>query len=445
MKNIISKDLITKASLAKEKKSLNKDDILLFFKNACNKQLNKIGMEFERLPLDVKTFKRRLYYGEYGIQNLLNEFCELNHWKKICENNFIIGAKKGETILSLEPGAQIEISTSPQNNIFEIEQEIIETDKQLLPLCAKYNIKLFAMGVAPFDNWKDIHLIPKTRYHIMASRLCGEKAHTMMRETAGIQMTFDFHSESDATEKLKLALMLSPFTTAMFANSPFHVGKISKYKSFRASAWLKTDEKRCGLISAKIFSKECSDFSFEDYINTVLNIPMLFFIRNEKYIQIKEHYTFKTFMEKGYNGYFPTLNDFLLHLNLYFPEVRLRNYIEIRNIDSLSGKLKYAPAAIYKAILYNKEARKDCFELFKDLTFKDFAELRKNVPKYAIKTPCSKSNVLDYAKEIISIAQKSLSSNSDIDEIYLEEISSLVKSGQTPADILVKNKQDFLL
>ena len=444
MKNIASKVSTLNTSLIKEEKSLNKDDILSFFKKAC-KKTTKIGMEFERLPLDVATFRRKLYFEDFGIRNLLNEFCQINNWEKICENNFIIGAQKDGITISLEPGAQIEISTPPQNNIFEIEQQIIETDKQLLPLCAKYNIKLCAMGVAPFDDWKDIHLIPKKRYHIMNELLSGEKAPTMMRETAGIQMTFDYRSETDAMEKLKLALMLSPFTTAMFANSPFHLGKVTEYKSFRASAWLKTDEKRCGLINSKIFSDDITNLGFEDYVDTVLKVPMLFFIRGEKYIQIKKHFTFETFMEKGFDGYFPTMDDFLLHLNLYFPEVRLRNYIEIRNIDSLSGKMKYAPATIYKAILYNKEARENCFELFKNLTFKDFAFLRENVPKYALKTPCHKSSVLDYAKEIISLAQAVLSTNSDIDEIYLEEISSLTTKGKTPAGILIKNKEKFCL
>ena len=445
MKNLLSHSSNENVFCANEEKVLCKQDILAFFYESCKKQGElKIGMEYERLPLDTNSYKRKTYYESKGIQDFLTEFCELYRWDKITENNFIIGATKNNVNISLEPGAQLEISTSPKSTIFEIEKEIIDTDKLILPLCAKYNMTLSSIGVAPHNTWKDIPLIPKKRYHLMANILSGKKAHTMMRETAGIQATFDFTSENDAISKLKIALMLSPFSTAMFANSPFYNGAVSEYFSYRASAWLDTDEKRCGFINAKLFEKNYS-FGFEDYIDSVLNVPMLYFVRGEKYIQPSCHLTFKTFLNKGYNGYYPTMDDFLLHLNLFFPEVRLRNYIEIRNNDSLSGKLKYAPIALYKAILYNSTCRNDVLEMLKDFTYSDFVYLRQNVPKQALKTSCRKGIVQDYAKEILSLAQSTLSNASDVDEIYLEEISEFVSKGKTPADYLIKDKKKLLL
>ena len=446
MKNSVICNKNYKHTLQKEHKEFNKEDILSFFYKSCKeKNAQKIGMEYERLPLDAQNFKRRQYLGKNGIKELLTEFCELYRWEKIFENNNIIGATKNGISISLEPGAQLEISTSPNQNIYEIEKEIIDTDKLLLPLCAKHNITLTSMGVAPYENWTSITLIPKKRYHIMDRLLSGAKARVMMRETAGIQATFDFHSEIDAITKLKLGLMLSPITTAMFANSPFHNGQISEYKSFRASAWLETDEKRCGLIDKNLFTRQATRYNFEQYVDKLLDIPLLYFVREKKYIEPKEVMSFKFFMQHGYEGFYPSMDDFLLHLNLFFPEVRLRNYIEIRNHDSLAGKIKYAPVTLYKALLYNESTKETALEIFKKLSYEDFVTLRENVPKYALKTPIGKNYVIDYAKEILSLAQETLSKNSDVDEIYLEEISELINKGKTPADILIKNKKNFLL
>ena len=57
------------------------------------------------------------------------------------------------------------------------------------------------------------------------------------------------------------------------------------------------------------------------------------------------------FMDKGFEGFYPTLDDWKLHSNLYFPEVRLRNFIEIRNHDCVGNELQYSVPALYKGIL----------------------------------------------------------------------------------------------
>ena len=117
-----------------------------------------------------------------------------------------------------------------------------------------------------------------------------------------------------------------PFSTAMFANSSVRGGVDTGYKSFRALAWLNTDNERCGF--ATDFNK---NMCFKDYVNTLLETPMIFINRENKCVSLNGRLTFKQFMEKGHEGFMQTLDDWTLHSNLYFPEVRLRNFIEIRN------------------------------------------------------------------------------------------------------------------
>ena len=110
----------------------------------------------------------------------------------------------------------------------------------------------------------------------------------MKRETAGIQATFDFSSEEDAMRKFKVANMLSPFMTAMFANSPIRGGVETGYKSFRALSWLNTDNDRCGFCN-----KLQNDYTFDDYINYVMEIPVIFINRDNEPVKINGKSTLK--------------------------------------------------------------------------------------------------------------------------------------------------------
>ena len=433
--------LLTKQNFpaGKENPSLNFEDLVnYFFDNTKNDVDLKLGMEFERLPLYKNSMSQVPYFGESGIQKLLEKFNEKYNWEPIIENSFLIGLKKNSLTITLEPGAQIEISSSPAKSIFDIEKEVVEFEEKLDQIADKMGITLYSIGISPFDTYKSINLIPQKRYHIMSNLLSGEKAMVMMRETAGTQVALDYVSEEDAMKKLKLGLMLSPFALAIFSNSPIHAGKNTCYKSYRATAWLDTDDSRCGLVSSKIFGN--SSFEFEDYVKILLNVPMLYFVRNENYLITPNNFTFKMFMQKGFNGYFPTMDDFLLHLNLYFPDVRLRNYIELRNHDSLPQKYKFAPGAFYKGLLYSRKACDKLSELFENFSWNNFSYLRENVPKSGLKTKIKKTTVNYYATKLLELAYENL----DNDKQYLEKIMEMVSSGKVPADETLTEFKKYL-
>ena len=144
-------------------------------------------------------------------------------------------------------------------------------------------------------------------------------------------------------------------------------------------------------------------------------------------------------MLSGFEGYDATLDDYLLQANLCFPDVRLRNFVELRNHDCGNRQTPYAILAIYKGILYNPIAMDEVLELFNGAKFSDFSELRYNVPKTALNAKFRNYFVKDYAKEILYIAEKSLIEQNCGDEKYLDFIKEYTLNGLTPADIIIKN------
>lgn len=418
-----------------------KTDICRDFYLSCKPKTNfKTGIELERLPVYKATNKATDYFGANGMYRLLRQIAYNDEWQYITDLTFINGLKKGDATITLEPGGQTEYSLAPRKTIFELKKDIENLDAKIKPILDFLGISLLEYPITPLTDGKNIEIIPKRRYQTMAKYMPGKKCYSMMRETAGIQVAIDYADEIDAMKKYKIAMMLSPFVTAIFANSPIRCGKDTGYKSYRASAWTDTDESRCGLVSSKIFNHK-ETFSFADYVNAVFDVPVIFAQRDEKIIDMGARLTFKEFIQNGFNGLKATREDYNLHSSLFFPEVRLKNIIEIRNQDCQAGDLKYAIPALFKGILYNSDAIEEVFCTLKNLSYEDYKYLRINVPKTALNTKIQNKKVLDYAKIILNIAFRSLSKMETGEEKLLEPIMNLTYDGLCPADIILQEWQ----
>ena len=396
----------------------------------------KVGIEFERLPVSSKDFQMIDYSSENGAYELLRNFAKIDGWEYIADDYNIIGLKKGDDRFTLEPGCQMELSLEPQKNIQDIKSKIDSFNKKIAPVLRKFDVSLLEYGISPVSTYKYIDLIPKKRYHLMASYLWGILSDVMMRETAGIQACFDFSSEEDAIRKFRIANIISPVVSGMFANSPIRGGVDTGYKTFRGLSWLNTDNERCDFMSKKLFEKK-ADYSFNDYIKEVITTPMIFIVRNGKPVEIFGEINFEQFMEKGYKGHVATLDDFKLHANLYFPEVRLRNFIEIRNHDCANHGMQYSILALYKGLLYNKNALSNVEKLMSKFSYKDIMEFRYNVPRAALDGKIGKFQTKDIAKELLSISQQALKENDEDEEKFLEPILELTPYGLSPADVIL--------
>ena len=95
-------------------------------------------------------------------------------------------------------------------------------------------------------------------------------------------------------------------------------------------------------------------------------------------------------MEEGFEGFTPTLEDWKLHSNLYFPEVRLRNFIEIRNHDCVGKGLEDSIPALYKGIMYEPSAAEEVETILNKFTTNEIKELRYSAARYGIHSKIKK-------------------------------------------------------
>ncbi|MBQ9688393.1 hypothetical protein IJV79_02015 [bacterium] len=403
------------------------------FRNEAKTEL-KVGIELERIPVN-DNFEAAQYSGEHGVCKVLKEFSRAEGWDYITDGGMIIGLKNDSDTITLEPGCQFELSIAPEECISMLKNKIDKINRKLTPVFKKHDIKLLGYGISPKTTYRQIELLPKQRYFLMAKCLWGILSDVMMRETAGIQVCYDYKSEEDAVRKLRIANILSPFVSAICANSPIRGGVDTGYKSFRNLSWLNTDSERCPFMSKKLFENK---YSFKTYSHEVLKTPMVF-INRETPIFINGKINFEQFLKHGYEGYHATVEDFNLQANLYFPDVRLRNFIEIRNHDCSNNGMQYALMALYKGILYNDEALSAVENLLSKFSYYQIAELRYCVPKTALQTKIGRNFTNDIARELVKISHTSLRENFRGEENFLEPIMEIAEKGTTRADIILKN------
>ncbi len=402
-----------------------------------------VGVECELLGVFTESGLALPYKGEQGIESVLRELSYNFGYDYILENDHTIALQKGATMVTLEPGGQVELSGAPVTSIHEVKAQIDEFFFQLKTV-ANYlgGISFLAYGVQPFSTNQQIEWVPKERYKIMAAYLGrqGKLAHDMMKRTATNQVSFDFTSEQDAFHKMCVVMRLTAIACALFANSSFSKGKPNGFTTERVNIWHHTDPARSGLL-LKLLGP---DASFDHYLDYLLDLPMMFIVRRKKWVKVPAALTFRKFMEQGLDQARATIEDFELHLSTVFPEARFKQYLEVRGADGQRQHLIPAVAAFWKGILYSEPAMKKADTLVKDWSEKDHLKLYQDVAVKGLNAKVNGKSVLELAKELVKISQEGLTAqarlnaNEESEAIYLEPLKEdVLKRGKTQGEQLV--------
>ena len=424
---------------------IKKDDLTEYFFRGIKSKTNlKIGVEHEKFILKKNTLKPLSYDEHNGIKEILEKLTTIG-WIPLYDDNkqTIIALKRGKEAITLEPGGQIELSGAPLDNIHETCEETTNHLKELTKIGNELNFILLGMGVEPNLSLDDIPWMPKQRYGIMKKYMTkvGTLGHHMMKRTCTNQVNIDYSSEVDMIEKLRLMFNLESIATAMFANSPFDQGKISKYKSLRSHFWHHTDPDRTGLLPF-VFEK---GFSFEKYTDYALSVPMYFINRNHHYIDMTK-YTFKEYLDENSNNQDDAilLKDWEDHLTTLFPQVRLKQYIEIRSMDACSWDLICSQPAFWIGILYDDEIMDNVKEITESWTQDDREYLNKTVPQEGLQSKFKEKKLISFAQDFFELSKKGLkkrnrlSKNGEFDEsIHMKDLEKNLENGCSPADCLI--------
>jgi len=402
----------------------------------------RIGTEHEKFAYDLETLKPLPYWGEKSIHALLTGLMRFG-WEPILEGETVIGLRQDGQSVSLEPGGQFELSGAPLATLHDTCREVNDHLQQVKAVDAELGTGVFGLGFQPKWRRDEIPVMPKGRYGIMSAYMPkkGNLGLDMMFRTCTIQVNLDFSDEADMVEKFRIAQALQPVATALFANSPFTEGRPNGFLSYRSHIWTDTDPDRCGMLPF-VFEP---GMSFERYVKHVLDVPMYFVYRDGRYIDASGQ-SFRDFLAgrlPALPGERPVMGDWHDHLTTLFPEVRLKQYMEMRGADGGPWMRICALPALWVGLLYDSVAQDSARQLSRDWSAAEVDRLRAAVPKEGLRAEIGGRTLREVARDVLAISDAGLrrrarrNPSGEDESGFLEPLHAIVASGRTPAEDLL--------
>lgn len=401
----------------------------------------RIGTEHEKIGLRSDDFGPVPFEGERGIGVLLERVASEDGWTRILEAGNVVALEKDGASITLEPGGQLELSGAPLRTIFETCAEFHRHLDLIRRVSEPLGIAWLGLGMNPLHAVEDVPRMPKERYAIMSRYLPtrGELALEMMHLTATVQANYDYADERDMVDKMRTATGISPVVSALFANSSLAGGKPSGFVSRRLHIWKHTDPDRCGLLPF-VFEPE---FGYARYVKWALDVPMFFVIRRGRY-HPAHHLSFRRFLAEGLEGEPATLADWDRHLTTLFPDVRLKQFIEVRGADAVPPGLTCALPALWKGVLYDAGAREAAWGLVRDLGIEEREAALDAVARRGLGARLAGRPVRELARELLDVAAEGLrrirhgGDTSEDERGFLEPLREVLASGRSPGRLVLE-------
>lgn len=384
-----------------------------------------VGVEFEHLLIEKDTLKSVGYTDETGTQALFVGLLQKG-WQPIEENGRILGVHKDGDMITLEPGAQVEISLRHTRSIEEIESRYQGFLEDVKPLLDRNGQRLLALGYHPVNTIRQIPLIPKKRYEYMSQYLGAKDTHglNMMKGTASTQVVIDYTSEEDFIRKFRTANSFTVALAYLFDNTPIFEGAIWENNMARTHIWNHVDEDRSGIFQGVLETR----FGYGEYAAYVWNKPLVISLLDGQFAFTKD-----LPMKEVYKDRLLRTEEIEHALSMFFPDVRAKKYIEIRMCDSVPHPYNVALAALVKGIFYDEENLNYFYEMSLGMTRDGVQELKNRL----VSDPKVSEEVRAFAEDLLERAGKGLPPE---EQRYLTPLSQLF---HTHGNLSAKIKKDL--
>jgi glutamate--cysteine ligase len=243
--------------------------------------------------------------------------------------------------ISFEPGGQLEISSCPHETCSGLIESLQATMRALAGAASQDGIELLSVGVDPYN---DISAVPLQLHSERYARMTryfearGESGTRMMRQTAALQMSVEHGARPLARWKFLNAL--APYLVALFANSRRYAGKPTGHASYRAHLWRTLDSTRTGIPYDEGDPAEA-------YTRFALDAGAIRAGGDGSDFQ-----SFRSLLDRADTS----IQDWVFHLSTLFPEVRPKEYFELRSADTIAPDHIAAPLVFIAGLLYDPQS-----------------------------------------------------------------------------------------
>ncbi|WP_406097407.1 glutamate-cysteine ligase family protein [Kitasatospora purpeofusca] len=371
----------------------------------------RVGIEVESGLIDPTTGRSASYQGERGILAVLETM--LSEWGG--ERQQDAGRLTGILLpdgsqITLEHGGQIEYSSAPGTGLAAAVADTRTALERVAELADRFGLALVPGAGLPFDRPDTVTWVPMTRGAIMRDFFSsigepGSRALEIMATSTSTQVTLDYLSAEDFTEKLRMQIAASPVVAALLVNSPLRGGVSNGLLSHRSQAWLRMDPRRCGVLPPALRS----DVGIDDVIDWALRIPMVYYRTPEGRYRPAPDRPFATILERGFDdGSMPTFDHWVSHMSQIWTNVRVRRTLELRAADSPPRHAIPAVPALWTGLSYHRPARIAAWDLLGHYSEQDHRAAMDALPYQGLRTRLGGEPVRELATELLRLARTGL-------------------------------------
>lgn len=317
-----------------------------------HRQTGGIGLEVEHFILN-QTTGMPMPYDE--IEELFS-IIQKDYSKLVYEKGHVVSLENEETLITLEPGCQLEVSFLYTSDLEKIEKAYQKAMNPIRAIVEEKGYQIVYSGGLPtvsVDAFKRIH---KERYAYMEAYFenHGTRGKEMMKGTAAVHVSIDYADEADYIKKYRVANILHPILAFLCFNTPYYAGKENKDILLRDSIWKETDADRCRIVD-DLFAES---FSYQSYANYVWKVPLILMHQGDEFISVGNKSC-----EEVAKVYGSDTEAIQHYLSMVFPNIRTKNFIEIRSADCMPLAYTMAYCALIKGLFYQEENLKKYGEL----------------------------------------------------------------------------------
>lgn len=266
------------------------------------------------------------------------------------------------SLVTIEPGGQLEISTLPRRSLSELAQHARADATAARALLEPAGLVLGDSGLDPYRFPSRILHTP--RYDAMQSFFdgIGPSGVQMMCSTASVQVCLDVGEAGDLPRRWQALHAVGPAFIALFANSAREAG--------RDTGWVCARLPRVFATSPPTSNPPPHhDDPAEGYAQMALDAPLLCVRRDEGPWSPPAGLSFADWIDiaTGSRGNLvgrpPTFADLEYHLTTLFPPVRARGYLEVRYLEAQPGDSWIAPAMMLACVMADRTAVDDALNM----------------------------------------------------------------------------------
>lgn len=307
-------------------------------------QTGRVGVEVEHFLLDHVS-------GHPLTASQVEDMLEVlrpDYDQAFYEDGRLIALQDAHTLITLEPGSQFEVSFLYTRDMDQLKAWYDQAMAPVMKLVERQGADVVWSGGLPTVPADEVRRIDKHRYEYMEAWFArtGNRGREMMKATASVHVSIDYADEADFVRKVRAANILHPLLAFLMSNTPDYAGQDNPDILLRDSIWSDTDPARTGIPDG-LFDE---GFGYQGYADWLEQIPVILMVDGETYVPEPDLTVGQTGEKYGWN------KAHIQHLlSMAFPDVRVKNFIEIRSADSVKPPYITAYAALIRALFYSRE------------------------------------------------------------------------------------------